>query len=90
MKMTKMIKPKILMMKKPRLVAHACNPSSLGGRDQEIISRQPWRANSIEDPVMKNPITKGAGRVVQEALSSNPRATKRKKKKEIRHSGSYL
>jgi hypothetical protein len=36
------------------LVAHACNPSSSGGRVQEDrVSKTPW-ANSSQDPISKN------------------------------------
>jgi hypothetical protein len=43
------------------LVAHACNPSHSGGRDQEDCNwkpsrSQPW-ANSLQDPVSKKPFT---------------------------------
>jgi hypothetical protein len=35
------------------LVAHACNPSYLGGRDQEDCSSKPAQANSSQDPILK-------------------------------------
>jgi hypothetical protein len=35
-------------------VAHTCNPRYSGGRDQENRSSKPARANSSEDPVLKN------------------------------------
>jgi hypothetical protein len=45
-------------------VAHACNPSYSGGRDQEDHSSKP--ANSLQDPTLTKPITKKrAGRVAQ-------------------------
>jgi hypothetical protein len=47
------------------LVAHACNPSYSGGRDQEDHSSKPARANSLQDPISKKPITKRAGVVAQ-------------------------
>jgi hypothetical protein len=49
-------------------MAHACNLSSSGGRDQEdCVPSQPW-ANSSRDPVLKIPNTKkGAGGVTQAA-----------------------
>jgi hypothetical protein len=34
-------------------VAHACNPSYLGGRDQEDLSSKPAWANSSQDPISK-------------------------------------
>jgi hypothetical protein len=41
------------------LVAHAYNPSNSGGRDQEDPgSLKPVRANSLQDPISKTPITK--------------------------------
>jgi hypothetical protein len=39
-------------------VAHACNPSNSGGRDQEDYSFKPAQANSLQDPILKIPITK--------------------------------
>jgi hypothetical protein len=36
------------------LVAHACNPSYSGGRDQEDCSSKPACANSLRDPILKN------------------------------------
>jgi hypothetical protein len=39
-------------------VAHAYNPSDLGGRDQEDRGSKPARANSSQDPISKIPITK--------------------------------
>jgi hypothetical protein len=40
------------------LVAHACNPSYSGGRDQKDCSSKPAQANSFQDPISKKPITK--------------------------------
>jgi hypothetical protein len=40
------------------LVAHACNPSYSGGRNQEDCGLKPAQANSSQDPVSKKPITK--------------------------------
>jgi hypothetical protein len=39
-------------------VAHACNPSYSGGRDQEDHSLKPAWANSSCDSILKKPITK--------------------------------
>jgi hypothetical protein len=39
-------------------VAHACNPSYSGGRDQEDCSLKPARTNSSGDPILKISITK--------------------------------
>jgi hypothetical protein len=35
------------------LVAHTCNPSYSGGRDQEDHSSNPAGANSLQDPISK-------------------------------------
>jgi hypothetical protein len=35
-------------------VAHACNPSNSGGRDEEDCGLKPTWANSLRDPVSKN------------------------------------
>jgi hypothetical protein len=40
------------------LVAHACNPSYSGGKDQEDHGLRPAQANISRDPISKNPITK--------------------------------
>jgi hypothetical protein len=62
-------------------VAHACNPSYSEGRDQEDHGSRPAQANSLRDPILKNPTQKGAGVLAQvveylsskyEHLSSNP------------------
>jgi hypothetical protein len=37
----------------PVLVAHACNPSYSGGRDQEDCSLKPAQGNSSRDPISK-------------------------------------
>jgi hypothetical protein len=39
-------------------VAHTCNPSYSGGRDQEDHGSKPALANSLRDPISKKPITK--------------------------------
>jgi hypothetical protein len=44
--------------------AHTCNPSYLGGRDQEDHSLKPTQANGSQDP-WKKPITKRADGVAQ-------------------------
>jgi hypothetical protein len=40
------------------LVAHACNPSYSGGRDQEGHGSKPAWANISRDPISKKPFTK--------------------------------
>jgi hypothetical protein len=61
-------------------VAHACNPSYSGGRDQEDTGLKPAQANSS---ISKIPNTKI--RLVEwlkvKALSSSPSTAKKKKKK---------
>jgi hypothetical protein len=56
------------------LVAHTCNPSYSGGRDQEDQGSKPARSNSLqEDPISKkktknkktNPSQKSTGGVAQ-------------------------
>jgi hypothetical protein len=72
-----------------RHLAHACNPSYSGGRDQEDNCSKLARANSLQDPISKVLNTKRAEGVAQgverlptkcEAVSSNPSTTKKKKK----------
>jgi hypothetical protein len=46
-------------------VAHFCNPSYSGSRDQEDHGSKPAFANSLRDPLLKNPSHKRASRVVQ-------------------------
>jgi hypothetical protein len=48
------------------LVAHAYNPSYLGGRDQEDCGSKPAEANSSWEPIFKNPSQKRAGGVTQD------------------------
>jgi hypothetical protein len=59
------------------LVAHACNPSYSGGRDQEDRGSKSAQANSLRDPISKEPITKERkGELVEwlkvKVLSSSP------------------
>jgi hypothetical protein len=68
-------------------VAHACNPSYLGGKDQEDCSLKPAQArlagNSLQDPISKKAIMKKD--VVEwlkvYPLSSNPSTAKKQKQK---------
>jgi hypothetical protein len=65
-------------------VAHACNPSFSGCRDQEDCSSKPAWANSSQDPISKIPIIKRAGRVAQgEGPEFKPPYYKKKKKKKV-------
>jgi hypothetical protein len=57
-------------------VAHTCNPSYSGSRDQEDHGSKLARANSLRDPISKKSITKRAGGWFKvEALNSNPSTT---------------
>jgi hypothetical protein len=40
------------------LVAHAYNPTYSGGRDQEDHGSKSARGHSLQDTILKNPITK--------------------------------
>jgi hypothetical protein len=52
----------IQMVLQPGTVAHACNPSYLGGRDQKDHGSKPAQANSSQDPISKKKkITKNGG-----------------------------
>jgi hypothetical protein len=60
-------------------VAHTCNASYSGGRDQEDHDSKPAQANSSQDPISKKPFTK-KGLVEQlkvKAMSSNPSGEKK-------------
>jgi hypothetical protein len=70
-------------------MAHACNPSYSGGRDQEDHCLKPARANSWRPFFEKTQHKKGAGGVTQaierlpskhETLSSKPSNVKTKQK----------
>jgi hypothetical protein len=43
---------------KPGAIAHTCNPSYSGGRDQEDYGLKPAQANSLRDPILKKTNTK--------------------------------
>jgi hypothetical protein len=64
-------------------VAHTCNPSYSGGRDQEDLGLKSAWANSSRDSISKKPFTKNglAEWLKVKALSSNPSSAKKKKKK---------
>jgi hypothetical protein len=63
-------------------VAHTCNPSYSGGRDQEDCSSKPARANSFARPYLGKPFTKI--RLVEwlkvKALSSSASTAKKQNK----------
>jgi hypothetical protein len=48
-------------------LAHACNPTYSGRRDQEDRGSKTAQANSSRDPILKNPSQKRAGGMVQDA-----------------------
>jgi hypothetical protein len=62
-------------------MAHACNLSYSGGRDQEDHSLKPAQANSSPDPISKKSFTKiGLVEWLKvKALSSSPSTRKKKK-----------
>jgi hypothetical protein len=64
-------------------VAHACNPSYSGGRDQEDYSSKPAQANSSSRPYLeKKNHKKGLVEWLKvKALSSNSRTAKKTKQK---------
>jgi hypothetical protein len=64
------------------LVAHTCNPSYSGGRDQEDHGSKPAWTNSSRDPSLKKPYhKKGLVEWLKvKTLSSNPNTAKKKKK----------
>jgi hypothetical protein len=51
-------KKKVKKKKSQVLVAHACNPSYSGSRDQEDRGLKPAQANSSARPCLKKPFTK--------------------------------
>jgi hypothetical protein len=63
-------------------VAHTCNPSYSGGRDQEDHGSKSARANSSTRPYLEKPFTKiGLVEWLKvKALSSSPSTTKNKTK----------
>jgi hypothetical protein len=61
-------------------VTHTYNPSYSGGRDQEDHSSKPAWANSLRDPISKNPSQKWAGEVAQGVgLEFKPQYLQKKK-----------
>jgi hypothetical protein len=62
-------------------VAHVCNPSYSGGRDQENRGSKPAWTNRSRDPILKNPLQKGLVEWLKvQALSSSSTAKKKKKR----------
>jgi hypothetical protein len=68
-------------------VAHACNPSYSGGRDQEDCSLKPTWANGSRDPILKKTLHKNrAGGVAQDVSPEfKPQKQKTKKVHDSRH-----
>jgi hypothetical protein len=64
-------------------VAHTCNSSYSGGRDQEDQGSKPAQANSSQDPIWKKPITKKGWRWLNLYVGPKfkPQYHKEKKKK---------
>jgi hypothetical protein len=48
-----------------QVLAHSCNSSYSGGRDQEDLHSEPAWANSLQNPILKNPTQKMIGGVAQ-------------------------
>jgi hypothetical protein len=68
----------------PVPVAHICNPSYSGGRDQEDYGSKPAQANSSQDPISKKPILKRAdGGAKGVGLRSSPSNRKKKKGRKV-------
>jgi hypothetical protein len=66
-------------------VAHACNPSYLGGRDQEVCGLKPAQANTSGHPISKIPNIKRAGGVAQGVCHEfKPQYHKKQKQKQQR------
>jgi hypothetical protein len=63
------------------VVAHTCNPSYSGGRDQEDYDSKPAHANSLRDPILKKPSKKGLVEWLKVlGPEFKPSITKKKKK----------
>jgi hypothetical protein len=80
--------------KKPVPVAYIYNPSYSGGRDQEDQSSKPAWANSLWDPISKNPSQKRAGGVAQGAgpefkLQYHKNKNKKQTNKQKKPEGQY-
>jgi hypothetical protein len=66
-------------------VAHTCNPSYSGGRDQEDLGSKPAPGKSFERPYLKkNPSQKRAGGMAQGVGPEfKPRCQKKKKNRRV-------
>jgi hypothetical protein len=63
-------------------MAHTCNPSHSGARDQEDCGSKSAQVNSLQDPISKKSITKRAG-AVAEGLGPEFKLQCHKKKKKV-------
>jgi hypothetical protein len=54
------------------MVAHTCNPSYSGGRDQEERGSRSAQANSSQEPILKNPKQKKKDRAGGVAQGEGP------------------
>jgi hypothetical protein len=70
-------------------VAHACNPSYSGGRDQEDRGLKPARQIVNATLSWKNPSQKRAGRVARDVGSEFKPSSKKEKKDTILDKFSY-
>jgi hypothetical protein len=61
------------------LVAHTCNPSYSGGRDQEVRDSKPSQANSSRDPIVKKTLHKRGGVAQGEGSELKPQYHTQKK-----------
>jgi hypothetical protein len=71
------------------LVAHTCNPSYTGGREEEDCSSKPAQANSSERTYFKTTLHKKAGRVA-EGVSPEFKPQYRKKIKNLGKNGGQV
>jgi hypothetical protein len=60
-------------------VAHACNPSYSGGRNQEDHGLKLTQADSLTDPILTKPFTEKGWSGSRRRPSSNPTTAKKKK-----------
>jgi hypothetical protein len=74
--------PKKIEGKSQAPMAHACNPSYSGGRDQEDGGSKPAQANSSPDPILKRPSQKRTSGMAQDVDPEfKSQYCKKKKKK---------
>jgi hypothetical protein len=74
-------------------VAHTCNPSYSGGRDQEVLCSKPARANSSGDPISKKTLPQQRTGRVARGVGPKPQYCKTKQNKKphsFHHTGLFL